>query len=178
MNTFLDNISWLALFFYSLSAVIIISALLVVFVKNIVHSVLWMVVCFIAVAGIFLTLNADFIALIQVLVYAGAVCIMLVLGIMLIQRKNMKQTNLFNNQFFAGTGVAILVTIVTGYASFKVRYNGLEPVVPENTVEAIATLLLSKYVLPFEVVALLLTVTLVGAIFIAKEVKADADSQC
>jgi NADH:ubiquinone oxidoreductase subunit 6 (subunit J) len=169
-------IDWLTLFFYFLSAVIIASALLVVLSKNIVYSVLWLVVCFIAVAGIFITLNADFLALIQVMVYAGAICIMVVLGIMLIKRDDMSKTNLFNNQLYSGGAVALLVTMLTGFASYKVNYSGNPPRIPENSVESIATLLLSKYVIPFEVVALLLTVTLVGAIYIAREVKADADS--
>ncbi len=173
MALFSDGSTWAVMFFYLLAAIVIGAALLVVFSKNIVHSVLWLVVCFIAVAGVFLTLNAGFLALIQVMVYAGAVCIMMVLGIMLIRREDMGQTNLFNNQLYAGAGVAILVTVLTGFASYKVRYSGYAPMVPENTVEHIADLLLSKYVIPFEVVALLLTVTLVGAIFIAKEVKAD-----
>ncbi|NTW04733.1 MAG: NADH-quinone oxidoreductase subunit J [Peptococcaceae bacterium] len=171
-----DGIDWLGVFFYILSAVIVVSALLVVFSKNIVHSVLWLVISFIAVAGIFITLNADFLALIQVMVYAGAICIMVVLGIMLIKRDDMNKTNMFNSQLYFGGAVALMVTFLTGFASYKINYSGNPPMVPENSVESIATLLLSKYVIPFEVVALLLTVTLVGAIYIAREVKADADS--
>ncbi len=176
MMAFLDSISWVAVAFYKLAAVVVISALLVVFVRNIVHAVLWLAVCFIALAGVFLTLDADYIAMVQILVYAGAVCIMVVFGIMLIRRGNMGETNLFNKQAVAGAGVAVLVTMLGGFLSFKIRYVGSAPAVPGNTVDHIATLLLSKYVIPFEVAALLLLVALVGAIFLAKEVKADADS--
>lgn len=174
--TLLDSINWLAVSFHTLAAVVCIAALLVVFSRNIVHSVLWLFVTFIALAGVYLTLNADFIAVIQILVYAGAVCIMVIFGIMLIRRGNMGDTNLFNSQTAAAAGVVVLVTVLTGYVSFKTKYVGTPPTVPENTVEHIATLLLSKYVIPFEVAALLLTVALIGAIFLAKEVKADADS--
>jgi NADH-quinone oxidoreductase subunit J len=125
---------------------------------------------------VYLTLGADFVAAVQVLVYAGAVCIMVVFGIMLIRRGNMGETNLFNSQTVAAGGVVALVTVLSGYLSFRTRYAGTPPEVPENTVDHIATLLLSKYVIPFEVAALLLLVALVGAIFLAKEVKADADS--
>ncbi|MCL6611861.1 MAG: NADH-quinone oxidoreductase subunit J [Peptococcaceae bacterium] len=173
---FLNSISWVAVAFHTLAAVVVISALLVVLVRNIVHAVLWLAVCFIALAGVFLTLDADFIALVQILVYAGAVCIMVVFGIMLIRRGNMGESNQFNRQVFAGGGVAVLVTLLSGVLSFRIRYAGSPPDVPENTVDQIATLLLSKYVIPFEVAALLLLVALVGAIFLAKEVKADADS--
>lgn len=172
----LNSISWEAVAFHTLAAVVCISALLVVFVRNIVHAVLWLAVCFISLSGVFLTLNADFLAMVQIMVYAGAVCIMVVFGIMLIRRGNMGETNLFNSQTVAAGGVVALVTVMSGYLSFSTRYAGVPEPVPGNTVDHIATLLLSKYVVPFEVAALLLLVALVGAIFLAKEVKADADS--
>jgi NADH-quinone oxidoreductase subunit J len=164
--------------FHTLAAVVVISALLVILSRNIVHAVLWLAVCFVALAGVFMTLDAPFIAAVQILVYAGAVCIMVVFGIMLIRRGNMGESNQFNRQVFAGGGVAVLVTVLGGVVAFQTRYVGSPPAVPANTVENIATLLLSKYVIPFEVAALLLLVALVGAIFLAKEVKADADSEC
>ncbi len=74
-------------------------------VRNIVHSVLWLAVCFVAMAGLFLTLDADFLAAVQVMVYAGAVCIMVVFGIMLIRRADMGHTNLFNGQTKIAGGV-------------------------------------------------------------------------
>lgn len=168
----MDNSIWMVAAFYLLSAVIIVSALLVVFLKNIVHSVLWLAVCFIALAGLFLTLDADFLAAVQVLVYAGAVCIMVVFGIMLIQRGDMGKTNLFNSQTGVAAGVVALVLVVSGYLSATTHWVGTAAPVPHKTVEHIATLLLSKYVIPFEVAALLLLVALVGAIILAKEVKA------
>ena len=173
---FLNSISYVAVAFHTLAAVVVISALLVVFVRNIVHSVLWLAVCFVSLAGVFLTLNADFIAAVQVMVYAGAVCIMVVFGIMLIRRGDMGETNLFNSQTVAAAGVTALVIMLSGFLSFKVGSVVSPAPVPADTVGNIATLLLSKYVIPFEVAALLLLVALVGAVFIAKEVKADADS--
>ncbi|KJR99633.1 MAG: NADH-ubiquinone oxidoreductase [Peptococcaceae bacterium BRH_c4a] len=173
---FLNSISYVAAAFHTLAAVVVISALLVVFVRNIVHSVLWLAVCFVSLAGVFLTLNADFIAAVQVMVYAGAVCIMVVFGIMLIRRRDMGETNLFNGQTVAAAGVTALVIMLSGFLSFKVGSVTSPAPVPADTVGNIATLLLSKYVIPFEVAALLLLVALVGAVFLAKEVKADADS--
>ena len=173
----ISGISWLTVAFYALSALVLVSALRVVFVKNIVHAVLWLAVCFISLAGIFITLDADFIAMVQVMVYAGAVCIMVVFGIMLIPG-DIGQTNQFNKQIYAGGAVALLVTLLSGVLSYRIRFVGTPLEIPDNSVDIIATLLLSKYVMPFEVVAILLLVALVGAIFLAKEVKADGDSQC
>lgn len=164
--------------FYGLAATILGSATLVVFMRNIMHSVLFLAVTFIAMAGLYLLLDADFIAAIQVLVYAGAVCIMVVFAIMVIQRNDMKATNLFNRHTLAGAG---LVAVTVGFcAVFAGRTAWVEMVaadaVPENTVEFIGQLLLSKYVIPFEVAAILLLVALVGAIVLARdeEVKTDA----
>ncbi len=164
--------------FYGLALTILGAATLVVFARNIVHSVLFLALTFIAMAGLFLTLDADFIAAVQVLVYAGAVCIMVVFGIMLIQRADMKATNLFNRQLFTGGGVVALVVALC--AVFAGRTAWAEMVaaeaVPEGTVQFIGALLMSKYVIPFEVAALLLLVALIGAIVLARdeEVKADA----
>jgi len=166
--------------FYGLAATILGAATLVVFMRNIMHSVLFLAVAFIAMAGLFLLLDADFIAAVQVLVYAGAVCIMVVFGIMVIQRTEMKETNLFNRQVMAGAGLTAL-TVAFG-AIFAGRTAWVDMVaadaVPENTVQAIGELLLSKYVIPFEVAALLLLVALVGAIVLARdeEVETSADN--
>ncbi|MDQ0287576.1 NADH-quinone oxidoreductase subunit J [Desulfofundulus luciae] len=165
---------WMTAAFYLLAATILGSALLVVMLRNIVHSVLWLAVCFVAMAGLFLTLDADFLAAVQVLVYAGAVCIMVVFGIMLIQRGDMGSTNLFNSQTKAAAGVVALVLVVCGYLAATTPWVSPAVAVPEKTVENIAEIMLSKYVIPFEVAAILLLVALVGAIFLAKEVKADA----
>lgn len=167
----MESSIWTVLAFYVLAATIVGSALLVVCLRNIVHSVLWLAVCFIAMAGLFLTLDADFLAAVQVMVYAGAVCIMVVFGIMLIQRGNMGQTNLFNSQTKISAAVVALVITLCGALSARTQWLDAGVPVPEKTVDNIAQLLLSKYVIPFEVAALLLLVALVGAIFLAREVK-------
>jgi len=157
--------------FYGLAITILGNAALVVFARNIVHSVLFLAITFIAMAGLFLLLDADFIAAIQVLVYAGAVCIMVVFGIMLIQRSDMKDTNLFNTQLIAGTGVVALVFALCAILTGRTAWTDLvaTQAVPENTIQVIGALLMSKYVIPFEVVAILLLVALIGAIVIARD---------
>lgn len=167
---FLGNF-WGVAAFYILALVIVVSGILVVLMKNIVHSVLMLAVCFIGLAGIYLTLNADFLAAVQVLVYAGAVCIMVVLGLMVIRRADMKFSNEFNNQIIPAAGVTGLIFIISAFLTFKTQWMVSRVSVPEKTVEPIATLILSKYVIPFEVVAVLLLVSLIGALLIAREVK-------
>jgi len=170
---FLSNF-WSIAAFYILALVIVVSGILVVLSKNIVHSILWLAVCFIGLAGIYLTLNADFLAAVQVLVYAGAVCIMVVLGLMVIRRADMKLSNEFNGQIYPAAGVVGLFFIISAFLVAKTQWMVSRVQVPEKTVESIATLMLSKYVIPFEVVAVLLLVSLIGALLIAREVKVDA----
>ncbi|MTI79880.1 MAG: NADH-quinone oxidoreductase subunit J [Firmicutes bacterium] len=164
--------------FWLLALTILGAALLVVMSKNIVHSVLWLIVVFLGIAGVFLMLGAKFLAAIQILVYAGAVCIMVVFGVMLTQREDMSKSNIFNKRMLTAAPVVGLLLVVSGTLAFKsvdkAPVNGGS--VPTNTVEAIGELLLSKYVVPFEVAAILLLVALIGAVFLSMEVKPDADN--
>lgn len=163
--------------FYVLAAIILGSAIMVVALRNIVHSVLFLAVCFISMAGLYLLLDAVYLAVIQVLVYAGAVCIMIIFGVMLIQRTDIKQSNLFNRQTKLAAGVVALTLAVCGVLAGNTAWADLatSTPVPEDSLGLIAKLLLSKYVIPFEVAALLLLVALIGAIVLAKEVKANAN---
>ncbi|NLW25158.1 MAG: NADH-quinone oxidoreductase subunit J [Clostridia bacterium] len=159
--------------FWLLSFITLGSALSVVFLTNIVHSALALIMTFLGVAGIYLTLQADFIAAVQVLVYAGAVSILIVFGIMLITRGsgNMQETNLFGKYKYTA---AIVVTFLFGvivYFLIQTPWSIATGTLPENTVSGIAHLLLSDYVIAFELAAILLTVSMIGAIVIAKEVK-------
>lgn len=157
-----------AILFYIFAAVILICAAEVVFSKNLVHSALFMVVTFVGVACIYLLLNADFLAVVQLLVYVGAISVLLVFGVMLTRRGDMSESNLFNKYRVAAGIVALALFGVI------VRFVLLSPMnmgavsVPQSTVAQIADLLLGDYVLPFEIAGLLLLVAMVGAIIIGK----------
>lgn len=156
--------------FYIIAAVTLLSGLMVVTLRNIVHSALYMVVTFIGVAGLYILLEADFLAAVQILVYAGAIAIFIVFGIMLTQRGNMKQTNLFSRQAGAAAVVALALFALMFFVIPGTEWASVEGKVPANTVKAIAEQMLGTYVVPFEVAAVLLTVAMLGAIIIAKGV--------
>ncbi|RYD02734.1 hypothetical protein N752_23425 [Desulforamulus aquiferis] len=107
--------------FILLSAIVLGSALLVVTLNNLVHSVLWLIVTFIGIAGVFLLLNADFVAAVQVLVYAGAVCIMVAFGVMLIQRTNMEESNPVNGRFKIAAPIVGALFILIGVFAAKAK---------------------------------------------------------
>lgn len=159
--------------FWSLAFVTLGSALSVVFLTNIVHSALALIMSFIGVAGIYLTLNADFLAAVQILVYAGAVSILIVFGIMLITRGDgmMSQTNTFGKyKYTAGIVVASLFCVIS-YFIIGTPWQIDNTRIADTSINKIAQVLLGEYVIPFELAAILLTVSMVGAIVIAREVK-------
>ena len=88
--------------FYALALVTVLSAVGVVFKKNILHSALLLAVCFIGVGGIYVLLHADFLAAVQILVYSGAVAVIITLAVMLTKRDVMEETNPSNNNFKKG----------------------------------------------------------------------------
>ena len=161
--------------FFLLSGLILGSALLVVTLKNLVHSVLWLIVTFIGIAGIFLLLNADFVAMVQILVYAGAVCIMIAFGVMLVQRQDMENSNPINGRYKIAIPTVGGLFVVIGLLAAKAQWVVSSEEVPEQTIQALAPILLQKFVIPFEVAAILLTVALTGALVLVKEVKANGD---
>jgi NADH-quinone oxidoreductase subunit J len=163
--------------FWLISLAIIFAAIMVVASRQLVHMVLWLAVCFIAVASMYFLLDADYLALVQIMVYAGAVSIMMIFGVMLTQRPDLKECLLFNNQLKLATLVVIVVLALTGGLTYGARWFVSGATVPADTIAHIGTLLLSKYVIPFEVAAVLLLVALIGAIVLAKEVKPGARSR-
>lgn len=156
--------------FYILAAVIVISALLVVTLRNIVHSALYMILTFIGVAGIYIMLDADFLASVQILVYAGAIAVFIVFGIMLTQRGNMKQTNLFSKQAGMAGIVSLAMLALIVFITNKTDWAPAASGTVDNTVATIADKMMSTYAIPFEIAAILLTVAMLGAIIIAKGV--------
>lgn len=160
-----------AVAFYAFSAVTILAALGVVLKKNIVHSALLLILAFVGVAGIYVLLQADFIAFVQILVYAGAVAILVAFGVMLTRRGDIRESNLFNKQKWPALFVVAGVFAVIYALLSQTNWGPLAAAGPEDSTGIIATLMLTDFVVPFETAAILLTVAMLGAIVIAKEVK-------
>ena len=157
--------------FYLLAALTIGAALAVVTLRNIVHSAFSLALLFAGVAGIYVLLQADYLAAVQIIVYVGAIAILIAFGVMLTTRGNIQESNLFNKQ----AGVSALVVAATLGAIIWLLSSTNWIVnpgqVPDETVKIIATIMLTDYVVAFEGIAILLLVAMVGAILIAKEVK-------
>lgn len=157
--------------FWIISIVVLLSALGVVMLNNIIHSALSLVVTFIGVAGLYLLLEAEFLAAVQILVYGGAISIIIVFAIMLIQREEMHETNLFSKLKIPGALVALGFTGVVAWLIFNTKWAVSQATEGLVDVGSLAELMLGDYVIPFEIAAILLLVAMVGAIVIAREVK-------
>ena len=120
-------------------------------------------------AGIFLLLNADFLGLVQVLAYGGAVAVLIIFAVMLVQNSDNKKnssgfTRLSPIAFFA----TILLLILINSLIFYSKWNILETTIITNSAEKIAHLMFSDFAIPFEAAAVLLLVALIGAILVGK----------
>ncbi len=158
--------------FMMLAVLAVGSALAVVINKNVINSALFLVLNLVSLAGLFLVLNAQFLAIIQVLVYAGAIMVLFLFVIMLLNVENEEKLfDKFRVKYFLTFLLAIGVMgqifySITGAADML-------PAISENmayvgTVEAVGDVLYTKYLFPFELTAILLTAAIVGALMIAQ----------
>ena len=159
----------LVIAFWMLAIVGIIAALGVVWIKNVFRAALSLVLCFIAVAGIYVTLSADFLAAVQILVYVGAISILLILGIML--TRDVQRGSPSNKLRFPAFLVAALFMGTVIFAVLNTPW-GISAVAPqEPTTATLAGKLFGEngYILAVEITAGLLLAAILGAIVLARE---------
>lgn len=157
------------LIFYLFAAVTLGSAFLVVTAKNIVHSAFYLLFTFFGVAGIYVLLGADFIAVVQLLVYVGGILILMLFGVMLTNKiTNVDIRTGTSHIIPAVIGVGILWGALTAIIAFKTKWqqNPSEDIKP--TVVGLGNLLITDYVLIFELLGILLLIALIGAASIAR----------
>lgn len=155
--------------FLLLGAVAVGSALLVVTTKQLVHAALWLVVCFGALAGGYLVLTAEFVAWVQVLIYVGAVVVLMLFGIMLTRAPigrsaDLDSGNRIVSAVVAVATAAVLVTVVID--GFRTAYTPLRP--GAGAAKELGASVFATWVLPFEALSVLLLAALVGAIVLSR----------
>ena len=159
----------LAVAFWIMTVVMVGSALAVVFLRNVFRSALMLILCFISVAGIYITLSADFLAAVQILIYVGAISVLIILAIMM--TREVQKGNPGNRLEIP---VAIVATVLLGILVYVVTASPwkLSPEEPiTNTTAELATKLFSQngFILPVEIGAALLLAAIIGAIVITRE---------
>lgn len=156
--------------FWLLAPVIIASAIMVVTLKNIFHCALALVACLFTVAGIYVMLNAEFLAAAQVLIYVGAVSVLMIFAIMLtgkLASKEIVQTN--KNALVAFIMCLAFVFTMVELARSTTVWEAATKALPEDNIMALGQALLTEYMLPFEVVSILMLAALIGAVSLARE---------
>ena len=145
------------------------AAVAVVTNKNILYSAFYLILAFVGVASIYVLLEAPFIAVVQVLVYIGAIAILIVFAIMLTRRLMSKDLVQRNAQWGWALFGAVGLFIVLGWIMYSVQWPVSGQAVPGDPITLIGQELLGTFVIPFEIASVLLLVALVGAIIIGRE---------
>lgn len=143
---------------------------MMVFSTNLVHSALFMAAAFIGIAFVYLLLEAEYLAVVQILVYVGAISVLFVFGVMLTRRDSMEKSNMFNRYGIIAGLMAAALGLVLGRTLLLTSFNTVAVSSQISAVSAISTLLLGDYVIPFEAAGILLLIAMIGAIVIGKGV--------
>ena len=159
--------SWDDVLFVVFAVVMVGSALLVVTLRDIIRAGLAMIASFAALAGLYVLLGSPILAATQVLVYIGAISILVLFAIMLTQTKAGPARLVFQTQWWAAAVAALAIVVVVVAVVASTDW-GEVAVRMESTTDAVARLLFDEYTLPFEAVSVLLLAAVVGGIFLAK----------
>lgn len=165
--------------FYILSAITLGTALMTILSRNPIHSAIWLVVCFFSIAGHYAMFNAQFLAMVHLIVYSGAIMILMLFTVMMMNFNEEHKIKKKNLVVFAGVISLCLVAYVLLATFLKAQ-----PVIQEyyvsgedyQSIKVLGKVLLEDYVIPFEMAAVLLLVSMIGAVLLSKKDKKIAQS--
>jgi NADH-quinone oxidoreductase subunit J len=156
--------------FWILSVVAVLCALMVVAVKNPVHSALYLILTFFAIAGHYFLLNAHFLAAVHIIVYAGAIMVLFLYIIMMVNLEHLpdnRNRNIFKFVSAIAAGLLLLVFTVAGKQADLTAATNITNQI--GTVESLGMSLFNEFLLPFEISALLFLSAMVGAVLLSKK---------
>ena len=162
-------------FFYLLSALALISGVLVITRKNPVHSAIALIFTLLSLAGLYLMLYAPFVAGVQIILYAGGIMVLFLFVIMLVNVDRAQRESQFNKQWLVGT-LAVLALggigawLVVGYGKGQAVFMKAGAPLPEQqNTQQVGMALYTSYMFPFEIASVLLLVAIIGAVVMAKK---------
>lgn len=161
------------LFFGYLAAAIVFLSILSITRRNPVHSVILMLLMFFHVAALYIFLNAEFMAAIQIIVYAGAILVLFLFVVLLLNLKNEVRKEKFVGTWVLGLALAVGLSFVI-FMAIGSYVSGPKGIYTDEALEglthtaALGTLMYTEYIFPFEIASLILLVAVIGAIVIAK----------
>ena len=158
---------WEDALFWILASLMIIAGLLVVTMKDIIRCGLAMIVCFGALAGIYVLMGAPLIGAAQVIVYIGAISVLILFAIMLTQTKDAPSRLVFQTQVGPAAVASVVIAVIIALSVMATDWHAsAERVIAGASL--VASVLFTDYVLPFEIVSVLLLAAVVGGVFLAK----------
>lgn len=162
------------LFFAYFAATLTGLSVLVVTRSNPVHGVMWMLVLFIHIAGLYLFLNAEFLAAIQIIVYAGAILVLYLFVVMLLNLRKIEAERKFQKIWIvgllvSGAFIGLLLPILMNFSVFPSpgEYS-VQKISTDGHIMSIGNILYTKFLLPFEIASLILLVAIIGAVVLSK----------
>lgn len=156
------------LVFIILFLITITGALLMINLSKVVHMVMALVLTFLGIAGLYVMLAAEFVAVVQILIYSGAITIIMLFGIMLTKHADEEKKTSWAKKGFVLSGITAFFILM--YMAIRNLSLGPEAQnLHENNTEQIGMMLFTEYVIPFELVSVVLLVALVGAVILAKK---------
>ncbi len=162
-----------AVVFYILATITVGGGLGVVISKNPYRAALWMVLSFVGIAGLFVMLHAQFNAMLQLIVYAGAIAVMITLTMMIMDRRHLDAIERFNPQplWAAMFGVGIFADLAVLALKYKIDLSnvGKNLMLDSSNTKMIGDVLFKDYLFPFEITAIILLVALLGAVVLTKK---------
>lgn len=154
---------WIIAFFILASGIISVRS------TNIVRSAYSLVACFLGVAALYAFLGFGFMALAQVLVYGGAIAVLLLFAIMTVMQPKAEHTNPTHPRRWAAGAAVLVIAVISGRLLIKELASPALPAITKSSVTGLAQLMMGPYVVPLEVAALLLLVALIGAVILVRE---------
>lgn len=156
--------------FFALAALAVFGAISLILQRHPIHSALSLIVVMVALAGLYLLMGAEFVAAVQIIVYGGAIMVLFVFVIMLLNAGEEERTSFSRLATFAGIPLALAVTglIAAAIARSSASLPAPEPSGALTSTRTLSTLLFSEFVYPFELTSFLILVAILGAIVLAQ----------
>lgn len=155
--------------FLAIALLTLVGAVGVVIARSVFISALFLVLSFLGVTGLYVLLEAPFLAGVQLLIYIGAIAVLIIFAIMLTRGVMTREEPFINRQWGIGGVIAALLFTILLLIGLRIDWRIATTSPPADTISALGEALLSTYVLPFEVASVVLLVALIGAIVIARE---------
>ena len=161
------------LLFWFLSALAIVAAIGVVSSKNPVYSVLWLIIVFFAISGHYILMNAQFLAIVNIIVYAGAIMVLFLFVIMLMNLNAEAEPpkNIYLKMTGVIAGCCLMIVFVAAFSHASINHTVLRSGTAVGLIKNLGMTLFNQYVVPFEISSILFLSAMVGAVVLGKKEK-------